>query len=172
MAIKYTCTYFRAFLRESARGGGCRRLQRVSGCRRAFPRWKDETLLAFLALSLFYFRSASIPLSTTHVNSFSPFSLSFSYFPINYLSLFRCASCSHAQPPLGSIFRLLTGTELSPPFASSPAIVTFPLHRGCDLSSFSVRSERVICDIYLSWLDLETPFDVTRPDAVQLAIFT
>ena len=82
------------------------------------------------------------------------------------------ASCSHAQPPLGSIFRLLTGTELPPPFVFSPTIVTFPLHRGCGLSSFSVRSERVICDIYLSWLDLERPFDVTRPDAVQLAIFT
>lgn len=111
-------------------------------------------------------------LSTTHVNYFSPFSFSFFYFPINCLSLPLSASCSHAQPPLGSIFRLLTGTKLPPPFVSSPAIVTFPLHRGCDLSSFSIRSERVICDIYLSWLNLERPVDVTRPDAVQLAIFT
>lgn len=48
------------------------------------------------------------------------FFFSFSFFFFFYFKSIvfipLSASCSHAQPPLGSIFRLLTGTELPPPF--------------------------------------------------------
>lgn len=103
--------------------------------------------------------------------------LFFSFFFFFFLFQINClfpAECFVFSRPAsaGKHFSSLNRNGALPSLRLSPAIVTFSLHRGCDLSSFSVRSERVTCDIYLSWLNLERSFDVTRPDAVQLAIFT
>ena len=129
---------------------------------------------SLFSLSRYFIFALHPLLSLHHTRQFFFSFFSFFFLFSNQLSSSfpLSASCSHAQPPLGSIFRLLTGTELPSPFVSSPGIVTSFFHRGCDSSAFSIRSERVICDIYLSWLDLKRPFDVTRPDAVQLATFT